>query len=98
MESHHLDNHSLVSQTTPPLHYPPPTTMSSLLTTENPVFVSYALCVTVLSIKMSFIAWNTVYHMVNSGGKGIRNPEDLIAGPCNPEPHPDDLKPYPPTE
>uniref|UniRef100_A0A6U3RFV1 Microsomal glutathione S-transferase 1 n=1 Tax=Ditylum brightwellii TaxID=49249 RepID=A0A6U3RFV1_9STRA len=72
--------------------------MSSLLTTENPVFVSYALCVTVLSIKMSFIAWNTVYHMVNSGGKGIRNPEDLIAGPCNPEPHPDDLKPYPPTE
>uniref|UniRef100_A0A7S2H374 Microsomal glutathione S-transferase 1 n=1 Tax=Helicotheca tamesis TaxID=374047 RepID=A0A7S2H374_9STRA len=72
--------------------------MSNLLTTENPVFVTYALCVTILSLKMSLIAWHTVYHMVVSGGKGVRNPEDLLEGPCNPKPHPDDLKPYPPAE
>src|SRR6056300_64452 len=31
-------------------------------------------------------------------GSGVRNPEDLIAGPCNPKPNPDQLKPYEPAE
>jgi hypothetical protein len=65
---------------------------------SNELFLSYAKCVTILSLKMSVTAWTTVYHMVTTGGKGVRNPEDLIAGPCNPNPHPDQLKPYEPAE
>ena len=47
---------------------------------------------------MSFTAWTTVYHMLVSGGMGMRNPEDLLEGPCNPKPSPDQLKPYEPAE
>lgn len=39
------------------------------LSLTNPTFVIYAKCVVVLSWKMSFIAWTTVYHMLSSGGK-----------------------------
>jgi hypothetical protein len=28
----------------------------------------------------------------------MRNPEDLLSGPCNPKPHPDQLKVYEPAE
>jgi hypothetical protein len=35
---------------------------------SNPLFLSYAKCVTILSLKMSFIAWTTVCHMVITGG------------------------------
>ena len=47
---------------------------------------------------MSATAWTTVFHMVSSGGKGVRNPEDLIEGPCNPKPDPTQLIPYEPAE
>ena len=36
--------------------------------------------------------------MVTTGGKGVRNQEDLLQGPCNPNPSPDQLKPYEPAE
>ena len=65
---------------------------------RSPLFHAYAKCVVVLSVKMSVTAWTTVYHMVTSGGKGVRNPEDLIPGPCNPKPDPSQLKPYEPAE
>ena len=70
---------------------------TSLLTTSNPQFVVYAICVTLLGLKMTFIAWHTVYYMVMYE-KGMRNPEDLIKGPCNNDPKPEDLKPFEPTE
>mmetsp|Transcript_14916 Transcript_14916/g.43036 ORF Transcript_14916/g.43036 Transcript_14916/m.43036 type:complete len:152 (-) Transcript_14916:197-652(-) len=65
---------------------------------SNPVFIDYAKCAVVLSLKMSFTAWTTVYHMVSSGGHGMRNPEDLIPGPCSPNPKKEMLEPYEPTE
>ena len=60
--------------------------------------LSYIYLLAVLGVKMSFTAWTTVYHMVTSGGKGVRNPDDLLQGPCNPSPSPDQLKPYEPAE
>ena len=65
---------------------------------NSPVFIAYAKCVVVLAVKMSFTAWTTVYFMFSSGWKGMRNPEDLLQGLFNLKPHPDQLKPYEPTE
>ena len=65
---------------------------------QSTLFIAYAKCVVVLGLKMTLTAWTTVYHMIASGGNGIRNPEDLLQGPCNPHPHPDQLQPYEPAE
>jgi hypothetical protein len=46
-------------------------TMSEALSLDNPIFCTYAICVVVLSIKMTAIAWTTVFYMLSSGGKGI---------------------------
>lgn len=70
--------------------------MEALL--RSPVFIAYAKCVVTLSVKMSFTAWTTVCIMMGSDGKGMRNPEDLIKGPANPKPDPEQLKPYEPAE
>ena len=49
------------------------------LSLSNPVFRTYVLCVAALSLKMSFLAWQTVYRMISSGGYGMRNPEGKTA-------------------
>lgn len=64
----------------------------------SPVFIAYAKCVVILAVKMSFTAWTTVAIMISSDGKGMRNQEDLLKGPANPNPNPDQLKPYEPAE
>lgn len=64
---------------------------------SNPLFRSYAACVTALSLKMSFTAWTTVVLML-SGLKGMRNPEDTRKTISNPNPSPDQIKPWEPTE
>ena len=65
---------------------------------ENPIFVAYGKCVIVLGIQMSFVAWTTVYLMLSNDGRGMRNVEDLMKGPCNPNPNPNQLKPFEPTD
>uniref|UniRef100_A0A7S1ZIV5 Microsomal glutathione S-transferase 1 n=1 Tax=Trieres chinensis TaxID=1514140 RepID=A0A7S1ZIV5_TRICV len=71
---------------------------ADLLTLSNDVFRTYAACVTLLSLKMTVTAWHTVARMISSGGYGMRNPEDLIAGPATPQPKADMIRPYEPTE
>jgi glutathione S-transferase len=50
---------------------------------ENPVFVAY---------KIMGQGWMTVYRM-NKSEAGLLNPEDLLTGPANRNPHPSQLEP-----
>ena len=72
--------------------------MDSSTLVSNPIFIGYCKCVIILSLQMSFVAWTTVYLILSNNGKGIRNQEDLIQGPANPNPHPNQLLPFEPTE
>jgi hypothetical protein len=44
--------------------------IESTLSLSNPVFRTYVLCVVALSLKMSFLAWHTVYRMMSSARPG----------------------------
>ena len=56
-----------------------------LLSLSNPLFKNYVVCVTLLSLKMTAIAWHTVSRMTLSG-LGNRSPEDVNKGWANPNP------------
>ena len=62
----------------------------TLLSTENPVFVTYMIAGAIMILKMMGQGWMTVYRMLKSNS-GLASPEDLQAGLINKEPHPDQL-------
>ncbi|MEQ9690189.1 MAG: MAPEG family protein [Bauldia litoralis] len=64
----------------------------SLLTMENPVFVTYVIAASIMILKLMGQGWVTVVRMMGSEA-GLLNPEDLKPGPANRNPRPEQLAP-----
>jgi glutathione S-transferase len=64
--------------------------MMMLLTTENPVFVTYMIAAAIMILKIMGQGWMTVYRMLKSNS-GLVSQEDLQVGLINKEPSPDQL-------
>lgn len=64
---------------------------------QNPVVQTYVIAALLMCIKMMIQAWVTVYQMIKAKG-GYLHPEDLRKTPLNPNPHPEQLHPYPAVE
>lgn len=62
----------------------------SALTMDNPVFASYVIAASIMILKLMGQGWMTVYRMVRSDA-GLLNPEDLLPGPANRNPRPEQL-------
>ena len=62
-----------------------------LLTTENPVFVTYMITAAIMILKIMGQGWMTVYRMLKSDS-GMVNPEDLQVGLINKDPRPEQLE------
>lgn len=62
-----------------------------LLTTENPVFVTYMIAAAIMILKIMGQGWMTVYRMLKSDS-GLASPEDLQVGLINKNPRPDQLE------
>ena len=62
-----------------------------LLTTENPVFVTYMITAAIMVLKIMGQGWMTVYRMLKSNS-GLASPEDLQVGLINKAPRPDQLE------
>ena len=60
------------------------------LSMENPVFVSYMIAASVMILKLMGQGWMTVFRMLKSDA-GMLNPEDLLPGPANRNPRPEQL-------
>jgi glutathione S-transferase len=60
------------------------------LSMENPVFVSYVIAAAIMILKLMGQGWMTVFRMVKSDG-GLLNSEDLLPGPANRNPRPEQL-------
>ena len=63
----------------------------SLLSMENPVFVTYMIAAAVMILKLMVQGWMTVYRMVKVDA-GWATPEDLKAGLINRNPRPEQLE------
>lgn len=61
-----------------------------LFTTENPVFVTYAIAAAIMILKIMAQGWMTVYRMIKSDS-GLASPEDLQVGLINKNPRPEQL-------
>lgn len=61
------------------------------LSMENPVFGSYVVAAAIMILKLMGQGWMTVFRMVRADA-GLLNPEDLLAGPANRNPRPDQLE------
>jgi hypothetical protein len=57
---------------------------------SNPVFVSYLIAASIMILKLMGQGWMTVFRMIRSDA-GLLNPEDLLPGPANPNPRPEQL-------
>lgn len=62
-----------------------------LLTTENPVFVTYMITAAIMVLKIMGQGWMTVYRMLKSNS-GLASPEDLQVGLINRDPSPSQLE------
>ncbi len=62
----------------------------SLLSIENPVFVTYAIAAAIMILKIMGQGWMTVYRMLRSDS-GLASPEDLRPGLINKNPRPEQL-------
>ncbi|WP_457940688.1 MAPEG family protein [Mesorhizobium sp. 10J20-29] len=60
------------------------------LSMENPVFVSYMIAASIMILKLMGQGWMTVFRMLKSDA-GMLNPEDLLPGPANRNPRPEQL-------
>jgi glutathione S-transferase len=60
------------------------------LSMENPVFVSYMIAASIMILKLMGQGWMTVFRMLKSDA-GMLNPEDLLPGPTNRNPRPEQL-------
>jgi uncharacterized MAPEG superfamily protein len=63
----------------------------TLLSPENPVFVTYAIAAAIMILKIMGQGWMTVYRMIESDS-GLVSPEDLEVGLINKNPHPAQLE------
>ncbi len=62
-----------------------------VLSTENPVFVTYMIAAAIMILKIMGQGWMTVYRMLKIDS-GFASPEDLQIGLINRNPHPDQLE------
>jgi len=62
-----------------------------LLTTDNPVFVTYMITAAIMILKIMGQGWMTVYRMLKSNS-GLASPEDLQLGLINKSPSPEQLE------
>lgn len=60
------------------------------LSMENPVFISYMVAASIMILKLMGQGWMTVFRMLKSDA-GMLNPEDLLPGPANRNPRPEQL-------
>jgi len=63
----------------------------TLLTLENPVFVTYSVAAALMVLKIMLQGWLTVYRMLKSDS-GLASPEDVQKGLINRNPRPDQLE------
>ncbi len=63
----------------------------TLLTMENPVFVTYTIASAIVILKIMSQGWMTVYRMLKSDA-GLASPEDLRTGLINRNPRPEQLE------
>jgi len=63
----------------------------NVLSTENPVFVTYMIAAAIMILKLMGQGWMTVYRMLKIGG-GWATPEDLNPGLINRNPLPEQLE------
>ncbi|TNC67212.1 MAPEG family protein [Rubellimicrobium roseum] len=64
--------------------------MTSMLTMENPVFMTYAVAAAIMVLKIMGQGWMTVVLMLRTDA-GLLNPEDLRPSPANRNPRPEQL-------
>jgi glutathione S-transferase len=64
----------------------------SLLTMDNPVFVTYAIAAAIMILKIMGQGWMTVYRMLKVDA-GWATPEDMRGGLINRNPRPGQLDP-----
>jgi glutathione S-transferase len=64
----------------------------SLLTMDNPVFVTYAIAAVIMVLKIMGQGWMTVYRMMKIDA-GWATPEDMRGGLINRNPRPGQLEP-----
>ena len=62
----------------------------TLLTTQNPVFITYMIAAAIMILKIMGQGWMTVYRMLKSDS-GLASPEDLQTGLINKNPRPEQL-------
>lgn len=62
----------------------------TLLSTDNPVFVTYMIAAAIMILKIMGQGWMTVYRMLKSDS-GLASPEDLQTGLINKNPRPEQL-------
>ena len=63
----------------------------TLLTMENPLFVTYMITAAIMVLKIMGQGWMTVYRMLKSDS-GLASPEDLQVGLINKNPRPEQLE------
>lgn len=64
---------------------------SSLLSLANPVFHTYLLTASIMTLKLMLQPWMTVQRMLKVSA-GFRSPEDAKRSPINPDPKPGQLE------
>lgn len=63
----------------------------TLLSMENPVFITYMIAGAIMVLKIMGQGWMTVYRMLKSDS-GLVSPEDLRVGLINRDPRPEQLE------
>ena len=63
-----------------------------LVSLDNPVFAAYAVAAGLMTLKMTGMAWLTVWRMMRLKA-GFRAPEDARRTPLNPDPRPGQVGP-----
>jgi len=63
----------------------------TVLSMENPVFVTYMIAGSIMILKLMGQGWMTVFRMLKVDA-GFVTPEDLQAGPINRNPRPEQLE------
>jgi glutathione S-transferase len=64
----------------------------NLMSTQNPVFVTYMIAASIMILKLMGQGWMTVYRMLRVDG-GWATPEDIRGGLINRNPRPEQLGP-----
>ncbi len=63
----------------------------TLLSMDNPVFVTYMIAAAIMILKIMGQGWMTVYRMLKSDS-GLASPEDVQTGLINKNPRPEQLE------